>query len=200
MEIVISVCVVVGIFLLAMFFAASRFYRKVGPEEAIVRSGVGGLRAATGNGIFVIPVIHRAEQMDLSVKRIEIKRKGEQGLICKDNIRADIEVAFFVRVNNTRADILQVAQALGCKPPTLEIRVPDSNLPQYVTASLCLVKAICLRWLRVANMSNRIKHNEYLFARNQAARLGMQAQLCWNGEWMTSAGYLDRFLLVHHCP
>lgn len=115
MQIVFTGLIAGGMFVVAMLFFASRFYRKVGPEEAIVRSGARGLRSATGNGIFVIPVIHRADQMDLSVKRIEIKRKGEQGLICKDNMRADIEVAFFVRVNNTRADILQVAQALGCK-------------------------------------------------------------------------------------
>ena len=101
--------------LMAIALLASRFYRKVGPEEAIIRSGHGGLKAATGAGIVVIPVIHRWEKMDLSVKRIEIHRKGEQGLICKDNIRADIEVAFFVRVNNTREDILQVAQSLGCR-------------------------------------------------------------------------------------
>ena len=53
--------------------------------------------------------------MDLSVKRIEIHRRGEAGLVCKDNIRADIEVAFFVRVNNTTEDILKVAQSLGCQ-------------------------------------------------------------------------------------
>ena len=102
-------------FILAAAVLFSKFYRKVGPEEAIVRSGKGGLAAATGTGIFVIPILHRADQMDLSVKRIEIHRSGEAGLICKDNIRADIEVAFFVRVNNTRDDILQVAQSLGCK-------------------------------------------------------------------------------------
>ena len=115
MQIGITIAVIIFFGGLAFLFAASRFYRKVGPEEAIVRSGAGGLKGATGKGMFVVPVVHRAEQMDLSVKRIEIKRKGEQGLICKDNMRADIEVAFFVRVNNTRADILQVAQALGCK-------------------------------------------------------------------------------------
>ena len=93
----------------------SKFYRKVGPEEAIVISGKGGLRAANGEGTWVIPVLHRAELMDLSVKRIEIARKGESGLICKDNIRADIEVAFFVRVNNHKETILQVAQSLGCR-------------------------------------------------------------------------------------
>ncbi len=63
----------------------------------------------------MIPILHRADQMDLSVKRIEIARKGEVGLICRDNIRADIEVAFFVRVNNTANDIRNVAQSLGCR-------------------------------------------------------------------------------------
>ena len=117
-EILMFVLVVIGGFLLlamAAAFLASRFYRKVGPEEAIIRSGGSGLKAVTGSGVWVIPVIHRWETMDLSVKRIEIKRKAEQGLICKDNMRADIEVAFFVRVNNTREDILNVAQALGCE-------------------------------------------------------------------------------------
>lgn len=103
------------IVLFGLLSAFSKFYRKVGPEEAMVRSGVGNLTVATGKGIFVIPVLHRVEQMDLSVKRIEIARKGTSGLICRDNIRADIEVAFFVRVNNTLTDILNVAQSLGCK-------------------------------------------------------------------------------------
>ena len=107
---------IVFVVLVALGTAAlfAQFYRKVGPEEAIVRSGSGGLHAATGAGIWVIPVMHRADRMDLSVKRIEISRRGQAGLICQDNIRADIEVAFFVRVNNTRDHILQVAQSLGC--------------------------------------------------------------------------------------
>ncbi len=112
---VLSIIFVLALFLVGLGVGFSRFYRKVGPEEAIVRSGVGGLSVATGSGIWVIPIAHRAERMDISVKRIEIARRGVAGLICKDNIRADIEVAFFVRVNNTRGDILQVAQSLGCQ-------------------------------------------------------------------------------------
>jgi len=95
--------------------ALAKFYRKVGPEQAIVRSGVSGMKAMTGKGIFVIPILHRAEVMDLSLKRIEIKRRGEAGLICMDNVRADIEVAFYVRVNNKVEDIMQVAESVGCK-------------------------------------------------------------------------------------
>ena len=95
--------------------AMSRFYRKVGPEEALVKTGWGGMSVQSAGGMWVIPVAHQVELMDLSVKRIEIARRGESGLICKDNVRADIEVAFFVRVNNTDEDIKQVAQALGCR-------------------------------------------------------------------------------------
>lgn len=106
---------IVIIALIGFAVALTRFYRKVGPEEALVRTGVRKLQVATGEGIFVIPILHQADKMDLSVKRIEIARKGEVGLICRDNIRADIEVAFFVRVNNTAGDIRNVAQSLGCK-------------------------------------------------------------------------------------
>jgi uncharacterized membrane protein YqiK len=78
----------------------------------------------TFTGALVMPVIHRAEIMDISLKTIEIDRRGKEGLICQDNIRADIKVTFFVRVNKTQEDVLKVAQAIGCKrasdPETLE--------------------------------------------------------------------------------
>ncbi len=105
----------IGVVALGLGVGFARFFRKVGPEEALVKSGAGGLKVATGNGMWVIPIMHRVETMDLSVKRIEITRRGEAGLICRDNIRADIEVAFFVRVNNTGEDIKNVAQSLGCR-------------------------------------------------------------------------------------
>ncbi|MBI1292686.1 flotillin family protein [bacterium] len=64
---------------------------------------------------YVIPIFQRLELMDISLKRIEIERSGKDGLICKDNIRADIKVAFFVRVNKTVEDVLKVAQSIGCQ-------------------------------------------------------------------------------------
>lgn len=115
LDIVIPSVIVIGTILVGVMFAMSRFYRKVGPEEALVKTGWGGMKVVSGGGMWVIPVAHRVEHMDLSLKRIEIARREKSGLICRDNVRADIEVAFFVRVNNAAQDILQVAQALGCK-------------------------------------------------------------------------------------
>ena len=103
-----AVIIILG--LLALF---SRFYHKVEQGKVIVRNGVGGPVVCFG-GIFVVPILHRYEVMDISVKRVEIAREGKDGLICMDNLRADIRVAFFVRVNHTREDVLKVAQLLGC--------------------------------------------------------------------------------------
>ena len=106
---------VVIIFLIGILAMAIRCYRKVGPEEALVKSGVGGLQVRTGKGMLVLPVFHRIEQMDLSVKRIEIARRGEAGLICRDNILADVGGAFYIRVNTTDVDSKNVAQSRGCR-------------------------------------------------------------------------------------
>lgn len=106
-----------GIALLVLFAgfitAFSKFYRKPGPEEAIVRTGVGGLMTITGRGMIVVPLIQEAHLMDLSVKRVLIARDGEDGLICQDNMRADIKVTFFIRVNNQPEDIKTVAETIG---------------------------------------------------------------------------------------
>jgi uncharacterized membrane protein YqiK len=61
-----------------------------------------------------MPLYHKVELMDISLKAIEIDRRGPEGLICGDNIRADIKVVFFVRVNKTNEDVIKVAQAIGC--------------------------------------------------------------------------------------
>jgi uncharacterized membrane protein YqiK len=58
--------------------------------------------------------------IDISVKRIEIDRTGKNGLICQDNIRADIKVVFFVRINNVEADIIKVADSIGCQRASSE--------------------------------------------------------------------------------
>ncbi|MEL6107542.1 MAG: SPFH domain-containing protein [Planctomycetota bacterium] len=87
----------------------------VGPDKAIVKTGMGKMDVVTGGGMFVVPVIHRYELMDLSLKSFEISRQGSEGLICKDNIRADIKVAFFIRVDSSEEEMKEVAASIGAK-------------------------------------------------------------------------------------
>ena len=92
----------------------AKFYRKVDQGKALIVNTMKAEPVVTFTGSVVYPIVHRAEVMDISVKTIEIDRRHEDGLICKDNIRADIKVTFFVRVNKTGEDVLKVAQSIGC--------------------------------------------------------------------------------------
>ena len=91
------------------------FFKKVPQGMAMVRTGKGGTAVEYDKGMWVVPVLHMMELMDLSIKTVEISRMKEEGLICKDNIRADIKVVFFVRVSKSAEDIRKVAQSIGTK-------------------------------------------------------------------------------------
>lgn len=90
----------------------SQLFRKVEQGKALIVSKLRKVDV-TFTGQVVLPVLHKAEVMDISVKAIEITRTGKDGLICRDNIRADIRITFFVKVNKTNEDVIKVAQAVG---------------------------------------------------------------------------------------
>ncbi|MFG2523505.1 flotillin family protein [Streptomyces sp. NPDC048527] len=96
----------------AVLFVVSRLFRKVEQGKALIVSKLRKVDV-TFTGQAVLPVLHKAEVMDISVKTIEITRAGRDGLICQDNIRADIRISFFVKVNKTVEDVIKVAQAVG---------------------------------------------------------------------------------------
>ncbi len=92
----------------------ARTWRQVDQGYAMIVNKMGKEPKVTFSGGIVLPIVNKAEIMDLSVKTIEISRRGKEGLICADNIRADIKVTFFVRINKTVDDVLRVAQSIGC--------------------------------------------------------------------------------------
>jgi uncharacterized membrane protein YqiK len=107
--VLVAVLLLIGLGTLLLF---GRLFRKVVQGEALIISRPKGA-TVTFTGALVMPMLHRAEVMDISVKTIEISRTGREGMICKDNIRADIQITFFVRVNKTVEDVIKVAQAIG---------------------------------------------------------------------------------------
>ncbi|MFC9819729.1 flotillin family protein [Streptomyces erythrochromogenes] len=107
-----TLVVVVLVIAVAALLVVTRLFRKVEQGKALIVSKMRKVDV-TFTGQVVLPVLHKAEVMDISVKTIEISRTGRDGLICKDNIRADIRISFFVRVNKTVEDVIKVAQAIG---------------------------------------------------------------------------------------
>ncbi|CAM5369916.1 flotillin family protein [Streptomyces griseomycini] len=111
----VGIAVLVGVALLLLLIGlllVTRLFRKVEQGKALIVSKTRKVDV-TFTGAVVLPVLHKAEVMDISVKTIEITRAGKEGLICRDNIRADIRITFFVKVNKTVEDVIKVAQAVG---------------------------------------------------------------------------------------
>ena len=116
LSIIMPVLTVVGFILLVLVGLLSlfkAFYIKVDQGKALIVNDMSSTPKVYFTGAMVLPVIHRREIMKISVITLEIDRRGKDGLICKDNLRADINVAFYLRVNETAQDVLKVAKAVG---------------------------------------------------------------------------------------
>ncbi|MFH1996688.1 MAG: glutamate-cysteine ligase family protein [Candidatus Omnitrophota bacterium] len=77
------------------------------------------------------------------------------------------------------------------KPGTLEIRVCDSSLPEYLVAALCVCYAAALRWKKGKRPLNRSTYGNYVTSRKQAILFGSQAKLAWSNHWITVPKYID---------
>jgi len=99
--------------IIALGVMVSAFYKKVPQGYALIVNDMSSKPKVHFTGGMVLPVIHKMEVMKISLITLEIDRRGNDGLICEDNLRADITVAFYLRVNETRDDVLRVAKSIG---------------------------------------------------------------------------------------
>ncbi len=90
-------------------------YKKPTQGTALVRTGQGGLQIAFDKGMYILPGLQEAEEIDLSAKKIEVILLGKSSLHTKDHKRAEIKAEFLVRPNNESDDIARIALHIGCK-------------------------------------------------------------------------------------
>lgn len=106
----------VGVIVLVIigFFALFKsFYIKVPQGTALIVNDMSSKPKVHFTGALVYPIIYKKEFMKISLLTLEVDRRGKDGLICQDNLRADITVAFYLRVNETTDDVLKVAKSIG---------------------------------------------------------------------------------------
>lgn len=115
--------VVLVIFLIGMMSAIIKMYQKAKQSEALVRSGMGGTLVSF-SGMFVTPILHHLERLDITVKSYEVSKRNDEALLTKDGKKLEIEVLFYLRINQTEDDVKQVAQTFGSEdvssPPFIE--------------------------------------------------------------------------------
>lgn len=106
----------VGIFFVILMGLAAlfkAFYIKVDQGTALIVNDMSSSPKVHFTGALVYPIIYKKELMKISLITLEVDRRGKDGLICADNMRADITVAFYLRVNETAEDVLKVAKSIG---------------------------------------------------------------------------------------
>ncbi|GGB68152.1 MULTISPECIES: hypothetical protein [Deinococcus] len=105
--------VIVLIALMILVALVRAFYVKVEQGTALIVNDLSARPKVRFTGALVVPVLYKAEIMRISLITLQVDRRGKEGLICKDNIRADITVAYYLRVNETTEDVLKVAKSIG---------------------------------------------------------------------------------------
>ena len=118
---IITAAIVIIIVIIGLAAMLKAFYVKVPQGTALIVNGLGSQPKVHFTGAIVYPVIYKKEFMRISLLTLEIDRRGKDGLICRDNLRADITVAFYIKVNPKPEDVLLVAKAVGAD------RASDTN-------------------------------------------------------------------------
>lgn len=137
----------VVVFLLILIFLTSRYKKVRGEGDALIVNGLDRTRASL-TGTFVWPVINQYEYMDITRKKISVVRSGRkdkdgeeyEGLHCRDNIRADLKVDFYIGVNHEEEDIVRVAKLFTAKEASNIEKLKEHFQPKFSEALKTAVK------------------------------------------------------------
>lgn len=141
------IIIAISVVLVAAFFA-SRYKQVKGTGEVLIKTPYGNKqKQVVFNGTFVWPIINKLERMNITKKHIQLIREGsedksadKQGLHCKDNIRADLRVSFYIGVNPDPNDILLIANNLTTEGAN-NIDILESHLsPKFSEALKTAIK------------------------------------------------------------
>ena len=137
----------IGIFLIILIFLTTRYKKVRGEGDALIVNGLHATRASL-TGTFVWPVINKFEFMDITRKKISVVRSGRkdqegeeyEGLHCRDNIRADLKVDFYIGVNHEEEDIVRVAKLFTAHDASNLERLKEHFQPKFSEALKTAVK------------------------------------------------------------
>jgi flotillin len=107
LEVVIVIVVLVVAFL-GMLRVFSSYYRKVGPNRALIVYGAGGTQVAQGGAKLVIPLINRAQEFSLELMSFDVA--PQQNLYTSQGVSVRVEAVTQLKVRSDKESILTAAE------------------------------------------------------------------------------------------
>ncbi len=105
----------VSILALINIWFLQRYYAKASLDTALVRTGFGGCRVVTDGGCLSLPILHQVQKVYMGALTLRVSRDGKDAVLTRDQLRADIEFEFELRVAPTPEGISAAAQTLGSR-------------------------------------------------------------------------------------
>jgi flotillin len=114
----IDVVIVAGLSVLVILMAmvvVARMYRKVGPNEALIRYGMGGTQIFSGKGALIFPMVQTSRELSLELMSFDVA--PQQNLYTKQGVAVTVEAVAQIKVKNDRESILTSAEQFLTKRP-----------------------------------------------------------------------------------
>lgn len=128
---VILLAIVVTTFVLSLIgVTVSRFYRRCGADEALVRTGYGGNRVVLGGGVMVYPILHQLLRVSLRSVKLSVERAGKNALVTADKIKANVATELYIKVEPLAEDVLSAARSFG------ERNLDDNAIAELIEGKL----------------------------------------------------------------
>jgi flotillin len=104
---------VVAVLLLVVSF--SRMLRKVGPNQALIRYGLGGTHIVHGGAQLVLPLIHSAQELSLELMSFDVA--PQQDLYTNQGVAVTVEAVAQLKIKNDPESIRTAAEQFLTKQP-----------------------------------------------------------------------------------
>src|ERR1700756_4959646 len=111
--VVMAGSLVLGILMIMIVIA--KMYRKVGPNEALIRYGMGGTEVYCGKGALIFPMVQTCR--DLSLELMSFDVAPQQSLYTKQGVAVTVEAVAQIKVKNDKESILTAAEQFLTKRP-----------------------------------------------------------------------------------
>jgi len=113
-----DVVVVAGLVVLAIIMVMiviARMYRKVGPNEALIKYGFGGTEVYCGRGALIFPMVQTCRALSLELMSFDVA--PQQNLYTKQGVAVTVEAVAQIKVKSDKTSILTAAEQFLSKEP-----------------------------------------------------------------------------------
>jgi flotillin len=106
-----DVVIIAGLVVLAIIMVMiviARMYRKVGPNEALIKYGLGGTEVYSGKGALIFPMVQTSRELSLELMSFDVA--PQQNLYTNQGVAVTVEAVAQIKVKSDKESILTAAE------------------------------------------------------------------------------------------